>query len=604
MWLRNKIFGSIANRMSLVFFSVFILSVGIIYIYVVPQLENQLTDQKKNDLKNYALLYSESFVKARNQGASPVYLDMLAQQYAESADARILLMDGSGHLLADSLKGQAYNAEDYPVANSAMVNTAPVADVVKLGDRNYSMAAVPLGDGRSIFGVIVVSSSMGDVESAVSLVQRQLTIAAIVALVIALASIYVASHVLARRVQRIERGAVMIAQGDFDARVPVTSSDELGQLAKAFNNMGDRLGSAFQQIDLEKRRAKLLLDDLSEGVVGIDTAGNIIVANPAAERLLGQQITDPCPLSSCVPEEVYSLWKSMSQKNPEREDTFMLDGERALQVHSSYLSDQEELQSLLVLRDVSQEVKLERSRRDFIANASHELKTPLFSLGGFLEILQDEDVEEETKKEFVATMKEQVDRLADLARNLLDLSRMDSGAVQIDNTPVRLHEIIESVVREFSVSWAGEDPRIDITGLPEDLVAVCDRDRTVQLVRILIDNALKYSPPGTTVKISGCEDGREACFTVADRGTGIPSEEIGRIFERFYRGRSAGRVRGTGLGLSIARELVRLMSGAIDVESSSEGTSFKVTLPGDGYAGASRSGGATASTREPRAAAG
>lgn len=578
MSLRNKFRFSIAYRLSLVFFSVFILAVGIIYLYVVPQLENQLTSQKKDDLKNYATLFSDSFVGAYNQGASSLYLDWLTQQYAEKADARILIVDGSGHLLADSLKGQAYDANDYPVANSAFANHSPVADVTQLGGKSYAMAAVPLESGRRIFGVIIVSSSMGDVETAVSLVKRQLSIAAAIALIIALMSIYFASQFLARRIQKIEKGAVRMANGDFATRVAVTTKDELGQLALAFNHMGDRLGSAFQQVDTEKRRAKLLLDDLSEGVIGINKDGEVIVVNPAAQKLLSTEIPVPCALASCVPGDIHDLWRSVSRKNPISEDTFPLENDRALQVHGSYLSDREELQSLLVLRDVSQEVKLERSRRDFIANASHELKTPLFSLGGFLEILQSEEVDEETKREFVNTMKEQVDRLADLAKNLLDLSRMDSGALVIDASTVELKEVIESVSREFSPGVL-HNSRIDIDALPADLTAVCDRDRTMQLVRILIDNALKYSPDDTTVRVNGGREGKMAYFSVNDRGKGIPRQEINRVFERFYRGKSAGRVRGTGLGLSIAHELARIMNGTIEVESSSRGTSFLVKLP-------------------------
>ncbi|MHB0866930.1 MAG: sensor histidine kinase [Thermoleophilia bacterium] len=579
MSIRNKIRFSIANRMSLVFFSVFIVAVGIIYLYVVPQLENRLTEEKNTNLTNYATLFSESFVTAYNQGAYPVYLDLLTQQYAEKADARILVINGSGELLADSLKGQAFDVADYPVANTAMINRAPVAQTAQLGGKNYGMAAVPLVSNNRIFGVIVVSSSMSDVESAVSLVQRQLSIAALVAMIIALAAIYLASQMLARRIQRIEKGAMLMAQGDFASRVPVTSKDELGQLAQAFNDMGDQLGLAFHQVDEEKRRAKLLLDDLSEGVIGIDGKGCVIVANPAAERLLGQEIAPPTPLSECVPGDVYLLWDSMDQGSPVREDIFMVEDDRALHVHSAFLSDQEELNSLLVFRDVSQEVKLERSRRDFIANASHELKTPLFSLGGFLEILQDEEVEEETRKEFVTIMKEQVDRLAELARNLLDLSRMDSGGMAVDIDEVGLREIIDSVAREFTAQPAGQTASVDTSGLHEDVTALCDRDRTAQLVRILLDNALTESPAAGTVSVAGSSNGDSTSFTVADRGPGIPADEQARVFERFYRGRGAGRVRGTGLGLSIARELARLMHGSIEVESSAAGTTFTVTLP-------------------------
>lgn len=579
----SKIRSSIAIRLSLVFSLVFVAMLVLIYLSVVPQLENNLTEQKQTELGNYATFFSESFLAAQNQGASPVYLDLLTQQYAERADARILFMDGAGNLLADSLKGQAFKPADYTIAKRAIAARAPLTEVVNLSDgRKYAMAAVPVGSGNRVVGVIVVSQSMSAVESAVSLVKRLMAVAAVLALLLALVATYLVSNFIARRVRRIEAGAMQIAKGDFATRVPVTSQDELGQLANAFNDMGDKLGAAFKQIDVEKRRAKLLLDDLSEGVIGIDTSGNVIVANPAAEKLLGLQIEPPVQLKECVPAEIFDLWSSMSADRPQREDTFMLSGEQALQVRTSFLSDQAELSSLLVLRDVSQEVKLERSRRDFIANASHELKTPLFSLSGFLEILQDEEVDEKTKKEFVATMREQVDRLAGLARDLLDLSRMDSGAVSVHAHRVKLKEVIDSVVREFAAPSVSSKSRINTGEIPDDLVACCDRDRTAQLVRILLDNALKYSPPKTTVKIFGSRNGETVSFTVADSGPGIPQEELPRIFERFYRGRGAGRVRGTGLGLSIAQELARLMNGSITVESTKGGAAFTVTLPANG----------------------
>lgn len=583
MSVRNKIRLNLANRLSLVFFSVFILTVAIIYLYVVPQLESKLTGQKLKELGNFTYsLYSEIFLTVYNQGASPGYLDLLTQRHAEQSDARILLVDGNGNLIADSFKGQSYNRDDYPIINLATESRQVVTEVNKVGGRNYGMAAVPLVSGSRTVGVIVVSSSMSDVESAVSLVQRQLTIAAAVALVLALSAIYLVSHILVRRIRRIETGAIRIAQGDFATRVPVSSQDELGQLANTFNDMGDRLGSAFKRIDVEKQRAKLLLDDLSEGVIGIDTEGNVIVANPAAEQLLGREIVPPVLLSDCVPEEIFDLWRSMSPDRPHRDDTFMLAGEQALKVHTSFLSDQAELESLLVLRDVSQEVKLERSRRDFIANASHELKTPLFSLAGFLEIMQDEEVDEQTKKEFVATMREQVERLAGLARDLLDLSQIDSGAVSVQAGRVDIREVIDSVAREFTAHSVTGDSRIDTASLPEGLAASCDRDRAAQLVRILLDNALKYSPPDTTVEVTGSGNGKTVAFTVVNHGSGITEEELPRLFERFYRGRSAGRIRGTGLGLSIARELARLMNGTVEVASSKDSTSFTVTLPANG----------------------
>ncbi len=576
---------SLSSKLFAVFFSVFVFGVAIIAVVVVPQLKTRLTDQKLRNLGDYATLYSDSYLAALNQGSSRIYLDLLTQQYAERADARILAVDSSGALLSDSLMGQGFDPNDYSIAKEAFANGTLVTSVSSINGRSFAMAAVPISKPdpvskkNVIVAAIIVTSSMNDVESAVTLVQWLMVAGTAAALVLAVVVIFLVSHIISRRIRHIESGAQQIAEGDFDIKLPVKSRDELGQLAMTFNDMGSKLGSAFQQVDNEKRRAKVLLDDLSEGVVGIDIDGNIIVANPAAEGLLGREITVPCSLKECLPDEIYELWLSMNPEHPFREDTFMLPRERAMQVHTSFLSDQAELVSLLVLRDVSQEVKMEKSRRDFIANASHELKTPLFSLGGFLELLQDEDVDESTKEEFVATMREQVDRLSDLARKLLDLSQMDSGAIDVRASRVELKDVVDTVAREFTAYSVSHDSRVDTSALPEDLVASCDPDRTAQLARILIDNALKYSPEGATVEVSGSHNGKSVSFTVADHGSGIPTDELSRVFERFYRGRAAGRVRGTGLGLSIAHELAKLMNGAIEVESSGKGSSFTVTLP-------------------------
>ena len=210
-------------------------------------------------------------------------------------------------------------------------------------------------------------------------------------------------------------------------------------------------------------------------------------------------------------------------------------------MHSSFLSDQAELSSLLVLRDVSQEVKLEKSRRDFIANASHELKTPLFSLGGFLELLQDEDVDEKTKDEFVATMREQVDRLADLARKLLDLSQMDSGAIDVRTSRVELKEIVDMVAREFTAYSVSRDSRIDTqraarrTWWPSAI-----RTGRRSWYASCLTTRLNILRAGAAIEVAGGHNGKTVSFTVADHGPGIPGDELPRVFERFYRGKGAG----------------------------------------------------------------
>jgi len=220
--------------------------------------------------------------------------------------------------------------------------------------------------------------------------------------------------------------------------------------------------------------------------------------------------------------------------------------------------------------------RVEGARREFIANASHELRTPIFSLGGFVELLQDEDLDEETRAEFLGLMSEQVDRLQKLSVSLLDLSRLDAGSLELNPEEVDLSELAREVAGEFTPALTSHHARLELK-LPDDEVeAVCDRERVAQIMRILLDNALRHTPEGTQVTVTADRDNGAAELTVADTGPGVPAPASGRVFERFYTGDAA---RGSGLGLAIARELADRMSGEIKLDSRPGRTAFTLALP-------------------------
>ncbi len=220
---------------------------------------------------------------------------------------------------------------------------------------------------------------------------------------------------------------------------------------------------------------------------------------------------------------------------------------------------------------------LERARREFIANASHELRTPLFSLGGFLELLDGEELDEPTRREFVATAREQVQRLTKLATDLLDLSRLDAGRVRLDRARLDLGAVARTICEEFEAVARSRGHRIetDVDGSPE---GVGDEQRTIQIGRILLENALVHTPPGTRVRICAAQENGRAVLTVEDAGPGIPSGQEEQVFERFYRVDGAV-ASGSGLGLAIARELAELMGGTIELESKPGSTTFRLALP-------------------------
>jgi signal transduction histidine kinase len=225
--------------------------------------------------------------------------------------------------------------------------------------------------------------------------------------------------------------------------------------------------------------------------------------------------------------------------------------------------------------------ELERARRRFVATASHELRTPIFSLGGFLELIQDEELDDETRRQFVGQLREQVDRLGRLATGLLDLSRLEAGSVPIEPTTTDLGVLVRAVSAEFVPALAVHRSKLAVRLPDRPVRAMCDADRVAQLLRILVDNAITHTPPGSTIEVSAepiATDG-SVRVSVTDNGTGIAPEVIPRIFEPFF---SADGARGAGLGLAIARELAERMSTTLNVSSGSGSTSFTIVLPGGG----------------------
>jgi two-component system OmpR family sensor kinase len=224
----------------------------------------------------------------------------------------------------------------------------------------------------------------------------------------------------------------------------------------------------------------------------------------------------------------------------------------------------------------AQLARVDRARKEFIANASHELRTPIFSLGGFVELLEDEQLDSATRDEFLRSMREQVDRLQKLSVDLLDLSRLDAGSLELNHEEVDLGELATAVAAEFRPAVAQHRTELELR-LPErEVAAMCDRERVAQIMRILLDNAIRHTPVGTTITVSADQQNGAAELTVADSGPGIDPAARAQLFERFY---TADAVRGSGLGLAIARELAQRMEGRIELLSRPGRTVFTLELP-------------------------
>jgi two-component system, OmpR family, sensor kinase len=226
----------------------------------------------------------------------------------------------------------------------------------------------------------------------------------------------------------------------------------------------------------------------------------------------------------------------------------------------------------------NQLARLDRARKQFIASASHELRTPIFSLGGFLELLADEDLDEETRRQFLDQLRGQVDRMRKLATELLDLSRLESGALELRPEPTDVGQLAREVAAEFTPAAQRHNSRVRLELDGEPIELECDPERVAQVLRILLDNALVHTPAGTGVRVSAARSNGHVRLEVSDRGLGIRRQNMPHIFEPFFT--SNEDAQGAGLGLAIARELAERMQGRLTVRSAPGSTTFSLVLPG------------------------
>ncbi len=465
---------SLRNRLAVVFGLIVLGAIGTIYLTVTPRLQERLRNQKLERL----LQDARSNVEGRT-GFANMYLAgskepplprRQVNQAAAGANAEVLILNNLGNPLSlagriDSVPDGGLEYEEVtPIALEAARTRRPVASTDAIPNGRYAVVAYPLIKGKSVVGVAVFAGTLDEVEGNVSLIRRQILVSGGIALVIALAAGYLVARALSQRVGRLEHAARKVASGDFSNPIRADSDDELGQLAKAFDDMQNQLA------------------------------------------------------------------------------------------------------------------RLDRARKQFIASASHELRTPIFSLGGFLELLADEDLDEETRRQFLEQLRGQVDRMRKLATELLDLSRLESGALELRPEPTDVGQLAREVAAEFTPAAQRHESTVALELDNDPIELDCDPERVAQVLRILLDNALVHTPTGTGVRVSADRDNGHVRLEVSDRGLGIKRQNMPHIFEPFFT--SNEEAQGAGLGLAIARELAERMQGRLTVRSAPGSTTFSLVLPG------------------------
>ncbi|MCG6988131.1 MAG: cell wall metabolism sensor histidine kinase WalK [Gemmatimonadetes bacterium] len=510
--------------------------------------------------------------------------DSLAHTITALVQYRVTLIDTTGVVVGDSYVSAARlrgveNHRHRPEVEGAL------AGHVSFSERQSATVGVPLlyGARMSRFRdqpvILRIAAPLATIDETVARVRNLVAVTGLLAMALSLLVAYGLAVALARPTVVMAEQARQLAGGDFSTRVPRRAwMAELAELAVAFNRLSDELRARVFDLRRDRDEMGALIDTMAEGVVALSDDARVVRANRTAHELLGLPGDLPpfAPVGTLVRQtELRELLEESVMRPVQTREVQV--AERYILVSSRRLDHGGAVTTFL---DVTEIRRLEQVRRDFVANASHELKTPLTAVRGFAETLLEGDPPSKLKEEFLIAIRNNTLRMQRLVDDLLDLSRLESGGWTAGHEEVSLlasareawSQFVD-VAEERGVTFSAEG----------DAVAVADRQGLEQVYRNLMENSLRHTDEGghVHVAVTCCAEGMaEVAFS--DDGEGIPSRALPRIFERFYRADSA-RARdagGTGLGLAIVRHLVRAMGGQVRAESElGKGTTIRFTLP-------------------------
>ena len=589
---------SIALKLTLTLVGFVGVSLVVAGIYLSYALETLGVEALEARLATAARLLMDEARGLVARSAGPDAVHAFAVRASEPSASRITLIAADGRVLGDS---EVPTASLPQVENHAGRPEVRAALAGRVGrdlrhsatiDQPLLYVALPVRDGDRIAAVLRLAVPRSAVTASYGAIHRVMLIGGLLALLVAFAiGVFVAGRVTQPVIQ-MQAIAREMSEGNFAARAPVRSPDEIGVLARALNSLAQRLRDKLQDLRHEQAKVAAILDGIVEGVLAVDGRGHVVLMNERARAMFGLHLTRPegKPLLEVVRH--VGLHELVGQCRLSGEGTVVrrelrVAGlvERTVQANAVPLRlAADDPGVVMMLHDVTELRRLEQVRTEFVANVSHELRTPLTAIQGYLETLLSGALEDrEHARRFLEIVFRHTERLGRLLNDLTDLSNIELGRVILTIEPTRADDVVESVlaIMKPRAETGGVTLRAELSAGPLSVQA--DRDRLAQILINLEDNAVKYTPRGGRVTVSARPaDGARVILAVEDTGVGIPASDLPRITERFYRVDKARsrELGGTGLGLAIVKHLVAAHGGQLDVESEVDrGTTVRVTLP-------------------------
>ncbi|MEI6084354.1 MAG: phosphate regulon sensor histidine kinase PhoR [Verrucomicrobiota bacterium] len=562
--LHWKWFGAVALLLL-----VLIISINITLDVSLPPF---LRERIRADLERDARL-----IAALSQRTPPSELNAAVHTWAQQTGLRVTIIATDGTVIAESdrplaeLDNHLNRAEVQSALQNGVGSAIRISDTVHL-----NLIYVAVAEPGQIVRVAIPLHEIGAITRHV---RRTVAGVSLIITSIVLPFVYWIARRTTDPIQSMRRMAARVAAGDFAGRAPEYTGGEIGELAGTLNTMSQQLETRVAELTNEKTHLAGILASMIEGVLVVDAAGKIRLTNTALRHAFG--ITDEALGKTVLEVFRHAGLAELLATSGARELAFTQPSERTFTVQAGQLAGQTGV--VVVFHDITRLKQLENVRKDFVANVSHELRTPLSIIKGYVETLLDaEPPDAATGKQFLETVQRHSRRLEALIDDLLSISALESQQARLDFAPVALPAAIAGVIEELN--QRAHDKQTGLTlEIPADLPAVlADGQRLHQVLVNLIDNAIKYTPAGTQVRVSATLKNGHVEICVADNGPGIAAEHLPRIFERFYRVDKARsrELGGTGLGLAIVKHIVQAHNGRVWVESQLEkGSQFYFTLP-------------------------
>ena len=581
---------------------VIVLCTGAMGFYAGRSARSFYIAQTETGLQARAELVREE-VTARGDSLDAGALEELVTRLGAASGTRITIISAEqpgvpiGTVLADS-DVDPVSMPDHstrPEFEEALTASsgAAIHYSIELG-KHMVYVAIPSHEDGKVTTVVRASIPMTSVDEALSTLYWRIAVSAVVvALIAALVGLLVTRR-LSRPIRDIRDGAERLAAGDFTHKLYVPRTEEFAAVAESFNHMAEELDDKLRTLTHERNEREAVLSSMVEGVLAVDTEERVIAVNAAAARLLDlePEAVDGKTIQEVVrnPDLQHVVARTLDGHQPVEADIVMRVGaeDRDLQANATLLhgddADEVVVGAVVVLNDVTRLKRLEAVRRDFVANVSHELKTPVTSIKGFAETLEDGALNDpETAHRFVRIISGQADRLNSIIEDLLSLSALEQSG---DSPLLQLEEADLCDVVAVALGVIGpkaEAKSIDLVeDCPDSLFSRVSPPLLEQAVVNLVDNAVKYSPVGSAVDVTLEERADEIVISVRDEGPGVSREQLPRLFERFYRVDKARSrdLGGTGLGLAIVKHIAQVHGGRVSVDSVvGRGSTFRIHLP-------------------------